>query len=264
MAREDLSAYLRSMPPEYRAAFDDAAVRAHEAIVRRRGDRTTHVEIWRELSERVVALCVVADDKPGLLSSISAALVESEIDVVSAHAYCREREDGAIEAVDFLWVRRLRGRSGLARPIRAHDVVAIADAIARAAATATVPLEPTSSEQLRFPPPVRAREDAPPPPTAAASARIRFETAKDGSTILTVEAVDRPGLLLAVTQALFRASLQIVALRATTERGCAVDRFTLTEVDGTPLRRDRLLSLQTAILGALDEGALAPQRRSVG
>jgi [protein-PII] uridylyltransferase len=262
---EPLSTYLRSMPLEYRSAFDDEAVRAHEAIVRRRGERTAHVEVWRELSERVVAICVVADDRPGLLSCISAALVESHIDVVSARAYCRTREDGSIEAVDVLWIRRLPGSTGLAAPIRARDVAAIADAIARAVTAAGVsPALPSSTAQGRTTRPIRARESAPPVATGA-SARVRFETnAKDGSTILTVEAVDRPGLLLAVTQALFRAGVQIVGLRATTERGSAVDRFTLAEVDGKPLRPARLLSLQTAILGAIDESALAPQRRSVG
>lgn len=94
---------------------------------------------------------------------------------------------------------------------------------------------------------------------------MRFETdAEDGSTILTVEAVDRPGLLLAVTQALFRADVQIVGLRASTEGGSAVARFKLADADGTPLRRERLFTLQIEILGAIDEGSFASQRRSAG
>ncbi|HVH46255.1 MAG TPA: hypothetical protein VM925_28135 [Labilithrix sp.] len=247
--QEQFAAYVASMPPEYRGAFDLEATRAHEAIVRRRGDRSTHVEIWRELSERVVAICVVADDEPGLLSRISAALVAEHIDVVSAHAYCRTREDGTVEAVDFLWIRRLPGASGSVPPIRAKDILALGDAIDRVAASAAVPSPIV----------------APAPLVPGASARVRFETdEEDGTTILTVEAVDRPGLLLAVTQALFRANLQIVGLRATTERGCAVDRFKLADVGGTPLKRERLFTLQIAILGALDEGSFAPEQKSAG
>lgn len=247
------------MPAEYRATFDAEAARAHEAIVRRRPGRATHGEIWRQLSHRVVSICVVADDRPGLLSCITSALVESRIDVVSAHAYGRAREDGAIEAVDILWIRRLRGPNGRAPPIRARDIAAIAEAVDRGmVADAT---EPDSMAPLRPARLGRAERAATTGLGGGASARVRFETdAKDGSAILTVEAVDRPGLLLAVTQALFHAGLQIVGLRATTEHGRAVDRFAVAEADGRPLRPERRLSLQTAILCAIDEGTLAPGR----
>jgi UTP:GlnB (protein PII) uridylyltransferase len=242
-----VSAYLASMPPEYRKAFDAEAIRAHEAIVRRRGGRETHVEIWRELSERVVAICVVAEDKPGLLSCISAALVNTRVDVVSAHAYRRTRADGTLEAIDFLWIRRLPNSTGVIPPIRARDIVHVADAIERAARTGSPDAEPIVSERLPTP------SQAAIPLTGNASARIRFDNdPKDGTTILTVEAVDRPGLLLTVTQALFRSGLQIIGLRATTEQGAAVDRFHIAEVDGTPLKSERLLTLQATILGALD------------
>jgi UTP:GlnB (protein PII) uridylyltransferase len=184
-----------------------------------------------------------------LLSRISAALVAESVDVVSAHAYCRTREDDTIEAVDFLWIRRVPSARGKVSPIRATDIVALGATIDRAVAADAVPTP-------MVPP-------TPVPP--GASARVRFETDEsDGTTILTVEAVDRPGLLLAVTQALFRANLQIVGLRATTEKGCAVDRFKLTDVGGTPLRRERLFTLQIAILGALEEGTTGDAQQSVG
>lgn len=243
------AAFVASMPPEYRGAFDLEATRAHEGIVHRRGGRPVHVEIWRELSERVVAICVVAADGPGLLSRISAALVAQRIDVVSAHAYCRTREDGAAEAIDLLWIRRLPGAKGTVLPIRPKDILALGDAIDRVAA-----------EDVDVDGPVEAA-----PPVSGSSARVRFETdAIDGTTILTVEAVDRPGLLLAVTQALFRAELQIIGLRATTERGCAIDRFRLADIGGVPLRRERLFTLQIAILGAIEEGTFAVARQSAG
>ncbi len=250
---ERLAAFVASMPVEYRGAFDAEATLAHAEIVRRRGERPTHVEIWRELEGRVVAICVVADDAPGLLSRISAALVGAHIDVVSAHAYCRRREDGSVEAVDLLWIRRLPGPRGSVLPIRAKDVGTLAEAIERAASGAAA----GAADPVR----------APAPLAPGASARVRFETDQaDGSTILTVEAVDRPGLLLAVTQALFRSDVQILALRATTEHGSAVDRFKLADADGTPLRRERLFALQIAILGAIDEGTVTAggRRRSVG
>ena len=71
--------------------------------------------------------------------------------------------------------------------------------------------------------------------------------------ILTVEAVDRPGLLLTLTQTLFRARVQIIGVRASTDDGRAVDRFQLVELDGSALRGERLLELQTAVLTAIEE-----------
>jgi [protein-PII] uridylyltransferase len=241
---ERFTAFVASMPPAYRQSFDLEATRLHAAVVGRRAGRGAHVEIWRELSERVVAICVVADDKPGLLSSISAALVELCIDVVSADAYCRTRADGAIEAVDFLWIRRLPTARGTVAPIRAKDILALAEAIEHASTN----LDDVLSQKV-----ATTR-----PAMAGSSARVRFDTSgEDGATTLTVEAVDRPGLLLAVTQALFRAGVQIVGLRATTENGSAVDRFQLAEPNGQPLKNTRLLELQCAVLGALDEGMLS-------
>lgn len=228
-----LAAFVQSMPPAYRQSFDFEATRVHAAVVERRAGRAAHVEIWRELSERVVAICVVAEDKPGLLSCISAALVAHRIDVVSADAYCRTRPDGKIEAVDFLWIRRLPNGRGNVAPIRAKDILALADAI-----------EAADLDAVEMPPPSVA--------APGASARVRFS-----GNELTVEAVDRPGLLLAVTQALFRSNVQIIALRATTEDGCAVDRFQLAEPNGKPLDSARLLELQCAVLGALDDGLLS-------
>lgn len=250
-AEESLESFTASMPAAYRASFDGDAVSAHHAIARRRGSARVHLEIWRELPERTVAVCVVADDQPGLLSAISAALVVERIDIVSAHAFCRTRTDGAVEAVDLLWIRRLPGaRESVAR-IRSGDLGVLRSAIERAIAGDIA--SPGDSERVRTAP-----EDGPAPIT---SARIRFDTeTEDGTTLLTVEAVDRPGLLLAVTQALFRAGLQIVGLRATTERGCAIDRFSLVEGDGRRLEGDRLLALQSAIIAALDEGTFARAR----
>lgn len=242
---ERLATYVASMPPAYRQSFDVDATSLHAAIVERRGNKAAHVEIWKELSERVVAICVVADDKPGLLSSISAALVENRIDVVSADAFCRTRPDGRIEAVDFLWIRRLANSRGAVSPVRAKDILALASAIENLSSN----VDELVSQRV----PMHAAGTA--PATAGSSARILFHPeTENGATVLTVEAVDRPGLLLAVTQALFRAGVQIVGLRATTERGCAVDRFQLAEKNGEPLRQPRLLELQAEVLGALDEG----------
>jgi UTP:GlnB (protein PII) uridylyltransferase len=238
---ESVGEFEASMPAPYREAFDREAREIHAGIVSRREASATRVEIWRDLPERVIAICIVADDRPGLLSQISAALVALEIDVVTAHAYCRRRSDGVLEAIDFLWIRRVARANGSVGPIRARDVATIGemvDALVRGNA--------------KFDPAVHFARAL---RTAAASTRVRFDDgAGDGTMLLTVEATDQPGLLLVVTKAIFRAGLQILALRATSEDGRAIDRFHLAELDGRPLVQARLLALQTEIFAALEDG----------
>jgi len=229
---EDIAAFAASMPATYRRAFDPVEIASHAAIVARRGDKTTHIEAWDELPGRVVAVCFVADDHPGLLARISAALVAHEVDVVRAHHYRRTTRDGTREAVDFLWVRRTR--NGELRTIDDNELDALGEMI-----EALVGCE-TSFE-------------APPsiPPPGAAATRVAFAR-EGGTTVLTVEATDRPGLLLAVTQTLFKEGLHIVGVRATSELGRASDRFEIVEHDGGIVAPERVLALQVAVLEALD------------
>lgn len=224
-----LTAFLASMPAEYRAAFDHRAAAEHAAIVLSRDAGACRVARWDGDRDGATAICVVAPDSPGLFSRITAALVAHGIDVVAAEAYCRTGDGGSVEAVDLLWIRRNA-------PLLARDIAAIGemmDALVRGDA--------------RFEPPVRASR------RAAGSARIRFEHDPEaGTTVLTIEAADRPGLLLAVTKTIFLARLQIVGLHAKSRRGRAIDRFQLAELDGGAVRQDRLLELQSAILEAID------------
>jgi UTP:GlnB (protein PII) uridylyltransferase len=234
-----VSAYVRSMPPAYRNLFHEWAYEVHAAIVRRRGSRAAHVEVWRELPERIVALCVVADDSVGLLSRICAALVAHDVDVVAAQAYCHQAEHGGTEAVDFLWVRRMPSTSGVIAPLRARDIAAIGetlDALVRGRATFELAVSFT-----------RAVRAAPP------STRVRFEPGEAGELpVLVVETADHPGLLLTVTGALFRAGVQIVSSRVATDEKQATDRFQLAELDGAPLDHQRQLEVQTAVLVAIE------------
>ncbi len=227
------------MPQRYRTSFDGVAVREHAAIVARREDRAAHVEIWRRQARGGAILCVVADDRPGLLSFISACLAAENLDVMAAQAYTRPRPDGqGAEAVDLLWVRR-EGPS--APPVRSDDATRIAELLA-GLVTGAVPLEA-----------VRRRAASRAVAPRGLATRVTFDEAPEaGLAVLTVETYDRPGLLLAVTLALFRAAVQIVASDATTAGGRVVDRFTIAELDGSPVLRHRRGAVQTAVLSALD------------
>jgi [protein-PII] uridylyltransferase len=236
------SAFRASMSERYRQAFDEAALREHAAIVGRRSAGETHaahVEIWRQLPKGVGVLCVVADDRPGLLSFICASLVLHKMDVLSAQAYTRRLPDGAGEAVDFLWLRREAGAEH-AMPILDADVERITDVL-RQLITGELSIESAVE---------RARSARTVPP--GASTNVTFDEDEDeGLVVLTVESFDRPGLLLAITLALFRANVQIIASDAVTRAGRVVDRFSIVEVDGSPIRRSRRGVVQIEVLEAI-------------
>jgi [protein-PII] uridylyltransferase len=235
-SRHDVvSDFLDSMPWRYREVFDAPAAREHAAIVARRAGAPAHVELWRRLPRGGAVVCVAADDRPGLLSFISAALVVHHMDVEAAQAYTRAASG---EAVDFFWLRR---EGKVASPILESDVVRIADVL-RGLVTGALTIDGVAAA-------AQAERVRPP----AGATRVRFdEKTESGLAVLTVETYDRPGLLLAITRALHRARVQILASEATTKEGRVIDRFTLVELDGAPLRTNRRGVLQVEVLAAVD------------
>ncbi len=246
---DSLSAFYASMPSRYRELFDTTAAQEHQGIIARRQGQPAHIELWRRVQGSSAVVCVVADDRPGLLSLISAALVVHGMDVVAVQAYTRQVE-GEAEAVDFFWLKRegtFLGLHGTApspvvsSPILASDLSRIGDAI-RGLVTGSISVD----ELLRD-------GRVPPSRPPGASTRVTFDDdLASRQVILTVETFDRPGLLLAITRALFRAGVQILGSEATTKDGRVADRFTLVERDGDPIRAQRRGVLQMEVLGAIE------------
>jgi UTP:GlnB (protein PII) uridylyltransferase len=106
-----LSEFLASMPAAYRDAFPDDA-EGHAAIVGRRGGRSAHLERWRVAEDGTSVVCVVADDRPGLLSTICRVFSAHDLDIVMAQVHCRKRREGpSPEAFDLFWLRPRTHRS---------------------------------------------------------------------------------------------------------------------------------------------------------
>ena len=234
-ADDALSTFVDSMPTRYRDHFDLSTARAHAAIVQRRGDRVVSVEAWRTLPDGSVALCIVADDRAGLLSLISGALVFHELDVVAAQAYGHRSSSGATEVVDLFWVRRLSGKD-----IDPELVASIADVL-RQLIDGSLTVETI------------ARRAAGERAARASSTRVRFDgDRKEGLAVLTIETVDRPGLLLAMCQALFALRVQIVRSEVRTIEGQVHNRFEVAEFDGAPVGKLRRMQIQVQVLSAIE------------
>jgi len=207
--------YVRSMPSEYRARFDDQAMRRHAAIVHARNASPVHVGVLQ--SERGIGICIVADDRPGLLSAMTAALAFSELDVEGAEAYCRSRDDGRVEAVDFFWL--LRGDR--------VDVDRLSFVLQRLLeADGEVALTPeTESERTQ-------RVSSPPH-------SIRFEE----DELLVVHCADRRTVLPSITHALFASRASITSSDVRVTAGRLYARFALVEFDGSTLSELRRVSV---------------------
>lgn len=232
-----VEAFVTSMPSRYSVLFDPRAIRRHAAISHRRGKRPAYAEVWRSLADGSAALCVVAEDRPGLLSAIAAALVSHRLDVITALVFSRPTGTGEVEAVDFLWVRRALSSDTAA--IGVDEAVSVGEVLS-AILAGTVSIEEIASR------------------TAAAAAAgsllvvVRFEPAdEDGRAVLLVEAPDRPGMLLMITRELFQQGTQIIRSLVRTADGRAYNRFELSEFSGQPLSSDRREQVRVAVVASL-------------
>lgn len=234
---ERLTEFARSLPNDYRTRFDADQIAVHFQTLEDRARSRSSVAVrrfpWPQPG--ITGLCVVAEDRPGLLSNISRALSEFGCDVDSALAFTRPSTEGRpAEALDLFFVRYTEGPFGEAREDE------LAELLRKIL---------SGNYESRLPPPSQA--------SAASDTTVRFLEDESGSlSVLEVETNDRSGLLWALTRALHRENVQIVSSKIKTNGGRVQDRFVICETDGSPIRPERRLVIQVAVLTAL-----APQDR---
>jgi [protein-PII] uridylyltransferase len=230
-------AFASSMPPGYQVLFDPRTSRKHAAVCYRRGKRPAHVEVWRTLADGSAALCVVADDRPGLLSAIAAALVSHRLDVITALVFSRALPGGRQEAVDLLWVRRANSKDQASID---DDEAASVGEVLSAILSGTISVEQIASDAASA------------PLSDEAHVVVRFEdTGPNGSASLFVEAPDRPGILLAISHEVFQQGAQIVRSLVRTAGHRAHNHFELAEFSGAPLSTERREQIRAAVAAAL-------------
>ena len=224
--------FLASMPAAYDRAVVASEAAEHARIVERRGTRLAHAEACQSSGASVV--CLVADDRPGLLSLVTDALLVHGLGIRKAQAYCRKRADGRTEAIDFIELQR--PRSG-AVDVDASELAAVVQ---------------TLTELMVDDVPVSLAHIA-----ARASGELRtrayfdLDALASGEYVLLVEAPDSQGLLHAITSALYAQGARISGCQIDTELGFARDRFVL-ELAGAAARTSAALcDIQLAVLSAL-------------
>jgi [protein-PII] uridylyltransferase len=231
--RTFIADYVESMPERYLLANEPDAIAAHAEIARaHEPDRVTVSIVPSRHAAAAVELCVVAEDRPGLLAAITAALAASRLEVHAAQIHSRvvamrqipkppaEEASGGVQAVDLFAVRERSGSlDGVARalPKLASDIerVLAGEIDARQLA------EKGGARSLR--------ERAAPKVRTGVNIDDR---ASPRHTVIEVLARDRPGLLFAVSDALHRLGLSIAVAKINTEGVCVADVFYVSEADG--------------------------------
>jgi [protein-PII] uridylyltransferase len=227
--------FAETLPPDYRERFDSDQIAIHAAAAERRG-RTGHAVAaslfpWNQPGTQ--ALCVVAEDRPGLLSKLSRALTELGCDVDSALAFTRSPlNGGAAEAVDFFFLRTGGPAGSSFDESTVRDFVELTEQI-------------LNEDRDSGPPSVSA-------PRGVSDTTVRFLEDQSGAlSVLEVETSDRSGLLWALTRALYQENVQIIGSKISTVGGRVHDRFVLRELDGSPIGAERRFVIQVAVLTAL-------------
>jgi [protein-PII] uridylyltransferase len=254
--RTDLGAFLASMPERYLLSNAPEAICAHArvALDRAHERRAVHAAIVPSRHPEVSELCVVAEDAPGLLARIAAAITASRLEVLGAQVYSRRVGTsssavlgaGASEAVDLFWVRDARGSSGgvtQALPRLVRDLESLCTG-ARSA-------DELLRERIGTASPWRER-----PSPAVLSEVVLDDRASPGHTVVEVFAKDRPGLLYSLARAMHDLGLSIALSKINTEGTKVADVFYVNELDGSKVAPGaRFKAVREALLRAVTTNA---------
>jgi UTP:GlnB (protein PII) uridylyltransferase len=235
-ARRREPGFYETIPVRYRQLFHGSTVEEHAAIAARRGSAPAHAEIWRRLPHGVAIACVVAEDRPGLLSYLGSAFTTRSIDILSAQVYARANPRGT-EVVDLFWLRR---DETIASAVVEGDLTRVADLLGG-----------LMTGDLRMDGrPLGARHVASPD----SATLVRFEETPDvGPATLSLETIERPGLFRAVTNALLNANVRIISSKRVAGQGSrVVHRFALAEHDGATPNQYRRGLLQAEVLRVVE------------
>ncbi len=238
-----LEALLASLPERYLLANRPESIVQHALAVAARGSRAVYVVPVPSRHPEAAELCIVAEDRPGLLESIAAALTANRLEVLSAEVYSHP-VGAEREALDLFWVRdRDGGTEGVdeALPRLARDLEDVCSG------------RVTASELLR----IRTGSLSPwrDRPSPDVPTEVLFDNrASPRHTIVEVYSKDRRGLLHRLARTLYELRLSIALSKINTEGARVADVFYVSELDGSKVAPGaRHQQIHDALMSAVDE-----------
>lgn len=239
-----LAAYLASMPERYVLSSSAESILAHAAVAEHAGEGQTRIALVPSSHADAAELCVVSPDRPGLLAKITAALAVCRLEVHAANIYSRAHESGVVSAVDLFWVRdRSDGVAGVERaiPRLERDLAALLQGTVekRELVSRVRPSKQRGTPRV----PTRVTVD---------------HRASPLYTVIEVATHDRPGVLFAMSNALFELGVSIAIAKINTEGARVADVFYVTERGGAKLAPGaRTQEVEAALVEAVG-GAAEP------
>lgn len=238
--------YLASMPERYLLANSPEAICIHAQAALDRGARPAHVVRAPSRHPEFAELCVVADDSPGLLSRIAAALTASRLEVLAAQVYSRQLgagDDGGarVEATDLFWVRdRYDGVDGVDRAMKrlAQALVDVCSGDVGPSELLAVKVGSSPWRERKSPP---VKTDV-----------VIDDRASARHTIIEIFAKDRPGLLYTLAAAIHDVGLTITSSKINTEGARVADVFYVSDIHGGKVRKERFKTIREALLRAIE------------
>jgi UTP:GlnB (protein PII) uridylyltransferase len=233
---EFVETFTATMPGSYRLQYGEPTIREHAAIAWRRREKLVHIERWEDASTDSACLCVVTDDRAGLMAMVTTAIGAHSLDIVGAKVFGRARRWQEDEAVDFFWVRGLPGDE-----VDARRMASIADTVSSLLrGEIELPsLVPRTTPTVR--------------PVGPCSDVVRFDEHAI-TDLLIVETDDRPSLLAAITAAVTSEAARIVWSAVITVGTRARDEFRLESESGkrlSPAEKDAIVHAVTVAVAAL-------------
>ena len=226
-ARRLPDSYWLAEPPEWQIA-NARQIAAAEARI---GDPVPSIHAEPDAASGATRLSVFAPDRPGLFYRICAGLAAAGASVVEARIHTTR--DG--RALDNLLVTDARGQGYGDPSHRARLVRGVQTAL-----NGNAPAPPA-------PPPMSRREEA----FAVAPSVLIADKASTRTTVIEVNARDRPGLLAGLAHAIHAAGHTLHSAHIATYGERAVDVFYVTDGDGHKLGPDAITALRVAMLSAV-------------
>jgi [protein-PII] uridylyltransferase len=194
------------------------------------GDATPNVVAEDDPESGATRISVFTPDREGLFYRICAGLAAAGANIIDARVHTTR--DGM--ALDNLLVLDARGRPYGDRRLRARLVGSVEAALSGA--------EPALPEPERG----RARSSA----FRVAPSVVVADKASSRTTVVEINALDRPALLASLASAIWRFGHQIHSAHIATYGERAVDVFYLTRADGKKLGPEEIERLRAALLDA--------------
>jgi [protein-PII] uridylyltransferase len=239
----EICRFLQTMPERYLLATSPQRMLQHARAVSARPPHQPTLSVLSTATGASAELCVVADDRPGLLAAIAAVLASNRLDILAAQIYSRALQDAASEALDVFFVRAAGGAVAEELERTAHKVQRDLQAV----------LDGRLSADQIVSPRIQALRTERPAPAVETQVAIDNRASAD-LTVVEVFTRDRPGLLYVLAATLRDLNLSIQIAKINTEGTRVADVFYVCQPDRTKLQSvEQIEYVRVRIMAVLEQ-----------